>query len=102
MKSFLPIIFLLTSLASSAQTWDETLYKKIEESIQQPNIRINHEIDIRDYGASPEASAAHNQKSIQKAIDRCAKKGGGKVIIPSGLKFRTGAIELKSSVNLHI
>ena len=102
MKSFLPIIFLLTSLASSAQTWDETLYKKIEESIQQPNIRINHEIDIRDYGASPEASAAHNQKSIQKAIDRCAKKGGGKVIIPSGLKFITGAIELKSGVNLHI
>lgn len=102
MKSFLPIIFLLTSLASSAQTWDETLYKKIEENIQQPNIRINHEIDIRDYGASPEASAAHNQKSIQKAIDRCAKKGGGKVIIPSGLKFITGAIELKSGVNLHI
>lgn len=102
MKSFLPIIFLLTSLASSAQTWDETLYKKIEESIQQPNIRINHEVDIRNYGASPEASAAHNQKSIQKAIDRCAKKGGGKVIIPSGLKFITGAIELKSGVNLHI
>lgn len=102
MKSFLSIIFLLTSLASSAQTWDETLYKKIEESIQQPNIRINHEVDIRDYGASPEASAAHNQKSIQKAIDRCAKKGGGKVIIPSGLKFITGAIELKSGVNLHI
>ncbi len=102
MKSFLSIIFLLTSLASSAQTWDETLYKKIEESIQQPNIRINHEIDIRDYGASPEASAAHNQKSIQKAIDRCAKKGGGKVIIPSGLKFITGAIALKSGVNIHI
>lgn len=102
MKSFLSIIFLLTSLASSAQTWDETLYKKIEESIQQPNIRINHEVDIRDYGASTEASAAHNQKSIQKAIDRCAKKGGGKVIIPSGLKFITGAIELKSGVNLHI
>ena len=102
MKSFLSIIFLLTSLASSAQTWDETLYKKIEESIQQPNIRINYEVNIRDYGASPEASAAHNQKAIQKAIDRCAKKGGGKVIIPSGLKFITGAIELKSGVNLHI
>lgn len=87
---------------TSGQTWDEALYKQIEQSIQSPHIDRNQKLDIRRYGASPDKSAAHNQKAIQKAIDRCARKGGGQVIIPSGMTFLTGAIELKSHVDLHI
>lgn len=39
--------------------------------------------------------------AIAKAIDACANTGGGHVIIPAG-EFLTGAIHLKSNVDLHL
>ncbi len=39
--------------------------------------------------------------AIQRAIDEMAAKGGGKVIIPSGL-WLTGPIVLKDNINLHL
>jgi polygalacturonase len=39
--------------------------------------------------------------AIAEAIDACVKKGGGRVVIPAG-EFLTGAIHLKSHVNLHL
>lgn len=39
--------------------------------------------------------------SIQAAIDACAEYGGGAVIVPKG-EHKTGAIHLKSNVNLHL
>jgi polygalacturonase len=38
---------------------------------------------------------------IRKAIDACAATGGGRVVVPKG-EFATGAITLKSNVNLHL
>ena len=55
---------------------------------------------ITKYGAKSGNTAKKNQKAIQKAIDTCSKKGGGRVIVPAGQKFLTGAITLKSGVNL--
>ncbi|MBC7828318.1 MAG: hypothetical protein H7122_11280 [Chitinophagaceae bacterium] len=42
-----------------------------------------------------------NTRSIQSAIDKCYKNGGGEVIVPAG-KYFTGTIFLKSSVYLHL
>lgn len=42
-----------------------------------------------------------NTTNINKAIASVSKKGGGVVLIPSGL-WLTGPIELKSNVNLHL
>ncbi|MGN1376426.1 MAG: glycoside hydrolase family 28 protein, partial [Prevotella sp.] len=56
---------------------------------------------VTKYGASTKASAAKNQKAINKAIASCNKAGGGKVVVPAG-KWNTGAITLKSNVNLVI
>lgn len=39
--------------------------------------------------------------SIQQAIDRLSRQGGGQVVIPAG-KWQTGRIELKSGVELHL
>ena len=39
--------------------------------------------------------------AFRNAIDKCSKEGGGKVIVPEGT-FLTGAIHLKSGVNLYI
>lgn len=42
-----------------------------------------------------------NSAAINKAIDACSAKGGGVVLIPTGLWY-TGPIVLKSNVNLHL
>ena len=60
----------------------------------------NKEFTITSFGAvsngTTDCSAA-----IKKAIDSCSILGGGKVIIPAGT-FLTGAVYLKSNVNLYI
>ena len=91
----------LNPLIAQAQGWDEATYRQIEQSIQQPQISGNDYL-ITKFGAKPQATAAQNQRAIQKAIDRCSKKGGGRVIVPAGQTFLTGAIRLKSHVNLHV
>ena len=44
---------------------------------------------------------ADSTEAIRKAIEACNKAGGGRVVVPPGI-FLTGAIHLKSNVNLHI
>ena len=100
-RFFLPIMLLLLVLPAAGREWDEQLYRQIEQSIQSPVIE-GSDYDITKFGAKPSATAAQNQKAIQKAIDKCSKKGGGRVIIPAGQTFKTGAIQLKSHVNLHV
>jgi polygalacturonase len=39
--------------------------------------------------------------AIRTAIDACHRAGGGRVVVPAGT-FLTGAIHLKSNVNLHV
>ena len=95
------LALLLPVLQASAREWDEALYKQIEQSIKTPVIN-GKDYDITKFGAKATNTAAQNQKAIQKAIDKCAKKGGGRVIVPAGQTFKTGAIQLKSHVNLHV
>ncbi len=55
---------------------------------------------IKKFGAIPDGYTL-NTKSINAAIDACNKKGGGVVLVPSGL-WLTGPIVIKSNVNLHL
>ena len=93
------ICALLAPITIAAQGWDEATYKQIEQSIRVPQF-VDKTYPITKYGAKPTNTAALNQKAIQKAIDACSKKGGGKVVVPAGEKFLTGAITLKDGVNL--
>lgn len=90
---------LLAPIITVAQDWDEGMYQQIEQSIRVPQF-AEKPFPITKFGAKTTNPAAQNQKAIQKAIDACSKKGGGKVIIPAGEKFLTGAITLKDGVNL--
>ena len=90
---------LIAPITIVAQGWDEAKYKQIEQSIRVPQF-ADKTYSITKYGAKVDNTAAVNQKAIQKAIDVCSKKGGGKVVIPAGEKFLTGAITLKDGVNL--
>ena len=103
MKKILTTIVLcmMLPLMALAQQWNEAQYRQIEQSIREPKFADTAYL-ITKYGAKPDNKAAKNQKAIQKAIDLCSKKGGGRVVIPAGQKFLTGAIELKSGVNLEV
>jgi polygalacturonase len=56
--------------------------------------------DVRAYGATPNGTTM-NTSAIQAAIDACAKKGGGKVLLDGGT-FLSGPIVLKSNIDLDI
>ena len=100
MKRILQLLLLCLIVPSIAQAkaWDEEEYKRIEQSIKAPTFP-EKDFLITKYGAKTTNSAAQNQKAINKAIAACSKKGGGRVIVPSGT-FVTGAITLLSHVNL--
>ncbi|MCH5307227.1 MAG: glycoside hydrolase family 88 protein [Prevotella sp.] len=103
MKRTIEALLLLAfvTLTAHAKGWDEEQYKQIEQSIRVPQF-ANREFPITKYGAKTTNTAAKNQKAINKAIDACSKKGGGRVVVPAGQKFLTAAITLKSHVNLVI
>ena len=88
------------SLFAKADNWNDALYKQIESRIVAPTFKAK-EYKVTKYGASPKATAEKNQKAINKAIEKCSKAGGGKVVIPAG-EYLTGAIRLESNVNLEL
>lgn len=56
--------------------------------------------NILAFGAKND-KAVNSQTGIQRAIDACAQRGGGRVIIPTG-NFSTATVRLKDNVELHL
>lgn len=99
--SFLLVVFLLYSNVDFAQSKDASWYIgnapfKMNE-ITKPVFAAN-DFSIKDFGAIGDGQTL-NTDAFAKAIDACAKAGGGKVIVPPGL-WLTGPIQLKSNINL--
>ncbi len=95
------LLVAFVALSVQAASWDEQAYKQIEKSIQAPQISGKDYL-VTKFGAKATNTAIVNQQAVQKAIDKCSKNGGGRVIIPAGQTILTGAISLKSHVNLCI
>lgn len=57
-------------------------------------------VTITDFGAVADGRTM-NTKAINDAINACAAKGGGRVIIPPGM-WLTGPIELASNIELRV
>ena len=55
---------------------------------------------ITDYGAVPDGTTK-NTAAFARAIDDCAGKGGGHVLVPAG-KWLTGPIHYRSNIDLHL
>jgi polygalacturonase len=103
-------IILITILISSAgctqkqtsgQSNDTGFYKGIEfdmPRIQEPVIP-QYSVKLTDFGAV-EGGQVLNSQAFADAIDAVSNRGGGKVIIPSGI-WLTGPIILKSNLELY-
>ncbi|HNW60410.1 MAG TPA: glycoside hydrolase family 88 protein [bacterium] len=60
----------------------------------------SRDFDITDFGAHGDGRSDCTA-AIRAAIAACADSGGGRVVVPDGT-FLTGAIHLRSHVNLHL
>ncbi|PWA64108.1 pectin lyase-like superfamily protein [Artemisia annua] len=70
-----------------------------------PSILLPHSqpvtISVADYGAIGDG-VQYDTVPIQSAIDACSSAGGGRVIFPSGKKYLTKTLFLKSGVVLEV
>ncbi len=57
-------------------------------------------LNVKDYGATGN-KAENAQPAIQKAVDACAKAGGGTVYLPPG-EYTSGTIHLRSHVRFYV
>lgn len=72
---------------------------EIKKQIKAPQFK-DKDFSILQYGASSDSTVL-STKAFNEAIIACSESGGGRVIVPKGT-FLSGAIHLKSNVNLHL
>src|ERR1700722_16348349 len=82
---------------SAAKAW--ATVPEILSRITPPKFP-HRKFEVTSYGAVGDG-VTDCTEAFRKAIDACNQAGGGEVII-SGGTFLTGAIHLKSNVNLHV
>ena len=81
----------------AASGWDD--YPKLLARIKAPTFPAR-DFPITQFGAVADGKTDATE-AIAKAIAACNAAGGGRVVVPAG-EFLTGAIHLKSNVNLHV
>lgn len=81
--------------ASGARGWEDV--EAVLARIKAP-VFPDRDFPITDFGAKPGEDCT---KAIRAAIDACHAAGGGRVVVPAG-KWLTGALFLRSHVNLHV
>ena len=85
------------SAEAAAQAW-----AKVPEILARivPPAFPAHDFVITSYGAKADGEADCTE-AFRQAIAACHQAGGGRVVVPAGI-FSSGAIHLKSNVNLHL
>lgn len=98
--SWVPLL-LTVCLFPGDGTWSE---ERVTAPFRMPQLGIpyfpDRTVDIRDHGAVGDGITL-NTEAFAKAIAACADAGGGTVLVPPGV-WLTGAIHLRSNINLHI
>jgi unsaturated rhamnogalacturonyl hydrolase len=80
---------------AAARGWVD--YERTLARIKAPTFP-NRDFVITDFGAT---QAGDSSAAIRQAIAAAHDAGGGRVVVPAGA-WKTGAIHLKSNVNLHV
>jgi len=85
------------ALAAPADPWDRAA--DIARTVKAP-VFPSRVFDIVKHGAKGDGTTL-NTAAIAAAIAACNAAGGGRVLVPAG-RFLTGAVHLKSNVELHL
>lgn len=99
---FLISIFSITGCASKTNDTSANEWKQVDDILSRiiPPTFPDKIFNITNYGAVGNGEEDCTD-AFRLAIEECNKSGGGIVYVPEGT-FLTGAIHLKSNVNLHI
>lgn len=103
---FSVVLLTLACITSCKKESEESkyihLYKDLpfEMPVLVPPSFPNREVMITDFGGIGDGIYL-NTDAFTKAIDYLSEKGGGRLIIPSGVWF-TGPVVLKNNINLHL
>ena len=97
MLSLFCLILLAVPAGRTFAGWEQV--DEILSRIKPPQFP-DRDFNITDYGAVGDGKTDCTE-AFKKAISAANKAGGGRVVVPAGAFF-TGAIHLKSNVNLHV
>lgn len=100
---FLAIIFLFGCASKKERNSSVDLWLKMGEILNEikPPVFSEKTFLISDFGAKADGQT-DALRAINKAIQKCAAEGGGKVVVPPGNYLVNGSIQLESNINLHI
>jgi polygalacturonase len=95
-RSFLIASAVVPAAAAAIPEWNaDAILARI-----RPPVFPDRDFDITRFGAAGDGKK-NCTEAIAKAIAACTQAGGGRVMVPDGV-FLTGAIHLRSNVNLHL
>ncbi|NHK26417.1 glycoside hydrolase family 28 protein [Parvularcula flava] len=86
-----------TAVPTGRDAWTRAAW--IDRTIRMPQIPSG-ETDVTSFGAIGDGKTM-NTGAFAAAIEACAAKGGGRVIVPPG-RYLTGAIHLTSNIDFHV
>jgi polygalacturonase len=96
--------FAAANIKAQSEKTKDLKYYLSNLPFKMPDITLpvfaDNSVNIKDFGAIGNGQSL-NTEAFAKAIDACAKKGGGSVIVPPGL-WLTGPILFQSNINLHV
>lgn len=90
-------MFAAGALAAPPGPWAEAA--AILKRVRAPRFP-DRPFDVTRYGADGDGKR-DSTAAFRKAIEACHAAGGGRVVVPAG-EFLSGAIRLRSNVNLHL
>ncbi len=98
----LPLIMLTLQISSCSDAGKSDLVRKLENIFYDPSFAKipDKQFNVADFGAVGDGETL-DTKAIQETIDAANKAGGGVVLFPGGT-FLSGAIFVKSNVEMRI
>lgn len=99
--NLLTVVLCVNVLSCAAMT-DEEGWKTVPDILKQivEPVFPDKDFAVTEYGAKGDGDTDCTT-AFKEAVEACNQAGGGRVVVPEGV-FLTGAIHLKSNVNLYL